>query len=262
MQPTKADLIDLAVQAGAILRAGYGQDHQINFKGAADLVTEVDRRSEAFILQSIRQRFADHMIITEESGLLAGKASHCWFIDPLDGTTNYAHNLPIFAVSIGYMQDGVMKLGVVYDPMRDECFSAERGQGAWLNNQPIHASTAADLGDCLLVTGFPYGILNARNNNLEYFRRFSLKSQAVRRLGSAALDLCYLAAGRFDGYWEISLKPYDIAAGSLILTEAGGIITDLQGGPTYMELPCALVAAGTPAVHAQMLAVVREELPA
>ncbi len=259
MQPTKADCIDLAVQAGAILRAAYGQKHQVRFKGVADLVTEVDRRSEAFIIDFIRARFPDHMIITEESGLLDGLQSHCWFIDPLDGTTNYAHDLPIFAVSIGYMEYGEIKLGVVYDPMRDECFSAERGAGAYLNGDPIHVSTVADLHDGLLVTGFPYGILNAKNNNMEYFRRFSLRAQAVRRLGSAALDLAYVAAGRLDGYWEISLKPYDIAAGSLILTEAGGVMTTPSGGSNYLELPCALVAAN-PMLHPQMLEVIAEAI--
>ena len=257
MQPTRADCIALAVEAGAILRAGYNQPHQIKFKGIADLVTEIDARSEAFIIQAIRERFPDHMIITEESGLLEGKASHCWFIDPLDGTTNYAHNLPIFAVSIGYMEDGVMKLAVVYDPMRDECFSAELGQGAWLNGTRLQVADTQDLSDSLLVTGFPYNILKAKNNNFDNFQRFGLRSQAVRRLGSAALDLCYVAAGRFDGYWEISLRPWDVAAGSLILTEAGGIITDPQGGPGYLELPCALVAA-TPAVHPQMMQVLAE----
>ena len=258
MPPTLQDLEILARQAGVILRAGYGQRHTIDSKShAIDLVTETDRRSEAFLLESIRRRWPEHSILAEESGAHRGDGS-LWYIDPLDGTVNFAHGVPIFSVSIAYAEGGEVRLGVVYDPMRDECFAAERGRGAFLNGQPVQVSQTAQLGKALLVTGFPYDVWENPENNLDNFARFAVRSHGVRRLGSAALDLCYVAAGRFDGYWEIRLQPWDVAAGGLIAAEAGARVTNLQGGSDYLSPPQSIVAANA-ALHAQMLAVLQGE---
>ncbi len=258
MRPTLDDLEILARQAGVLLRAGYGRAHTIASKShAIDLVTETDRRSEAFLLESIRRRWPGHSILAEESGAHDGDA-HRWYVDPLDGTVNFAHGVPIFSVSIAYAEAGVVQLGVVYDPMRDECFAAGRGQGAFLNGQPLRVSATASLAKALLVTGFPYDTWTNPDNNLDHFARFAVRSHGVRRLGSAALDLCYVAAGRFDGYWEIRLKPWDVAAGGLIAAEAGALVTNLQGGEDYLSPPQSIVAANA-ALHAQMLAVLRGE---
>ncbi len=256
-RPTLFDLEMLARQAGAILRTGYGRRHQVDHKGVIDLVTEVDHRSEAFLLDAIGRRFPKHRVLAEESGGLAGDDGALWFVDPLDGTVNYAHGVPIFSVSIAFAWRGEVVLGVVYDPMREECFAAERGGGAFLNGQPIHASPADDLDQSLLVTGFPYDIRTHPENNLDLFAAFALRTRGVRRLGSAALDLCYVAAGRFDGYWEIRLKPWDVAAGGLIAAEAGAKVTNLHGGADYLSPPQSILAANA-TLHAQMLAVIRE----
>lgn len=257
MQPKLSDLLDLAHQAGNIIAAGFGREHQIGYKGLVDPVTEVDRKSEAFLIQEIQARFPGHRIVAEESGSLDGQQEACWYIDPLDGTVNYAHSLPIFCVSIAYATQGQVALGVVYDPIRDECFSAERGAGAWLNETPIHIAPTRELIRSLLVTGFPYDMWNAPVNNLEYYGRFARRTQGVRRLGSAALDLCYVAAGRLDGYWEMKLNAWDIAAGGLIAAEAGAQVTDLTGLPDYLKPPYSILAANE-ALHAQMLAVLQE----
>jgi myo-inositol-1(or 4)-monophosphatase len=259
MTPELDDLETLARQAGEILRAGYGRRPQIHYKGVIDLVTDVDHQSEDFLLGEVRRRFPGHTIFTEESGHLSGQDCCIWYIDPLDGTVNFAHGLPFFAVSIGYAEGGVLRLGAVYDPLRDEMFLGERGRGAWLNGQPIHASTADNLDQSLLVTGFPYDIRTHPENNLEQFTRFMLLSQGVRRLGSAALDLCYVAAGRLDGFWEVRLKPWDVAAGGLIAEEAGAMVSDTHGGPDYLSAPCSILACA-PGIHAQMLAVLNGNL--
>ncbi len=243
MAPILSEIERLAREAGAILRAGYSKEHQVNYKGVIDLVTEVDRQSEDFLLGEIRGRFPDHHIFAEESGIIQGNDQHIWFIDPLDGTVNYAHHIPIFCVSIAYAFEGKLMLGAVYDPMRDEMFTAERGAGASLNGRPIHVSAAAELQRSLLVTGFPYDAWNTRQDNFANFVRLAKMTQGVRRLGSAALDLCYVAAGRFDGYWEISLKPWDVAAGGLICEEAGARVTNVSGSPDYISPPQSVVAA-------------------
>lgn len=260
MKPTLLDLEILARQAGAILRAQFGQHLQVDYKGAIDLVTDADRRSEAFLLAEIQRRFSGQRVITEESDGLLGDGKQVWYIDPLDGTVNYAHGLPIFSVSIAYAEEGQIHLGVVYDPMRDECFSASRGQGAHINGQSIRIANPPDLDHSLLVTGFPYDIRSNPNNNLAHFWRFALNSQAVRRLGSAALDLCYVACGRFDGYWEIKLKAWDVAAGGLIAEEAGARVTRLDGQPDYLAEPQSVLAA-SPNVHAEMLALLASQEP-
>jgi myo-inositol-1(or 4)-monophosphatase len=252
MTPTLVELKSWATQAGTILRAGVGQEHSIQHKGTVNLVTEMDHQSEDYLVGEIRRRYPEARIVTEESGLLAGRDSHTWYIDPLDGTTNYAHGLPLFCVSLGYAEHDELKLGAVYDPMRDELFSAEQGQGAWLNDAPLHVSDVHELIQSLLVTGFPYDLVDTPHNNLDNFTRLSRLTQAVRRMGSAALELCYVAAGRFDGYWEIRLGPWDLAAGVLIARQAGAVVTDLQGSPEVMHPPYALLAAN-PYLHAEIL---------
>jgi myo-inositol-1(or 4)-monophosphatase len=252
VKPSLLDLEILARQAGAILRASFGGHLQVKHKGVIDLVTDVDQRSETFLLGEIRRRFPGQRIFTEESGIIEGAEGQIWYIDPLDGTVNYAHGLPIFSVSVAYAEQGEMRLGVVYDPMRDECFCAERGTGARLNGQLIRVAQASDLDQSLLVTGFPYDIRTNPNNNLDHYVHFATHSQAVRRLGSAALDLCYVAAGRLDGFWELSLSAWDVAAGGLIAQEAGAIVTNLAGEPDYLTAPQSVLAANA-TVHALML---------
>ena len=252
MQPTLSDLERLAREAGSILRAGYSKEHQVNYKGVIDLVTEVDHQSEAFLLGEIKTQFPDHHIVAEESGVTQGDDQHSWFVDPLDGTVNYAHNIPIFCVSLGYASQGTLILGAVYDPMRDEMFMAERGKGAYLNDRPLRVSAVTELQKSLLVTGFPYDAWNTRQDNFANFVHFAKLTQGVRRLGSAALDLCYVAAGRFDGFWEMSLKPWDVAAGGLICEEAGANITNVSGTGDYISPPQSVIAS-TPGIHAQIL---------
>jgi myo-inositol-1(or 4)-monophosphatase len=249
--PTLADLERLARQAGQILRAGYQQEHQVAYKGVIDLVTEIDRQSEDYLLGEIRKHFPDHHILAEESGGTRGDG-HQWYIDPLDGTVNYAHNIPIFSVSIAYASNGTMCLGAVYDPMRDEMFTAERGQGACLNGRPLRVSGVMELQRSLLVTGFPYDAWNSKFDNFDNFVKLGKLSQGVRRLGSAALDLAYVAAGRFEGFWELALKPWDVAAGGLICEEAGARVTNVYGVADYISAPQSVVAT-TPGIHARML---------
>ena len=222
------------------------------------MVTEIDHRSEALILASLHNHFPGHTINAEESGHLEGSSEHTWYIDPLDGTINYAHGIPFFSVSIAYAFHGQLTLGVVYDPLRDECFSAERGQGAWLNDHPIHVASTPNLFDSLLVTGFSHithraPLDEAHTDNMDNFKRLMQASQGVRRLGSAALDLAYVACGRLDGYWEYSIHSWDIAAGALLVEEAGGTITSINGQADYFVPPFPILAAA-PAVHAALLA--------
>ena len=259
MTPELVDVESLARQAGEILKAGYAQrptmqaDMQVRYKGVIDLVTEFDHRSEEFLVGEIRRRFPQHRLVTEESGNHAGDECCVWYVDPLDGTVNYAHGVPIFAVSIAYEEEGELRLGVVYDPLRDECFSAERGKGAFLNGLPIRAVPASALDRSLLVTGFPYDLRTTSRNNLDHYAHMALISQGVRRLGSAALDLCYIASGRLDGYWELSLQPWDVAAGGLIAAEAGATVTDMHGDAQLMHPPYSVLAANA-SLHARMLA--------
>jgi myo-inositol-1(or 4)-monophosphatase len=250
--PTLQFVEDLAYQAGEILRAGFGKKMHVDHKGVIDLVTEMDHRSEQFLVDEIRRHFPDHQVITEEAGILSGLDNHTWYIDPLDGTVNYAHGVPIYVVSVAYAENGRVIYGVVYDPMQSECFRAARGEGAWLNESLLHVSTPHSLDQSLLVTGFPYDIRTHPENNLDHYVNFSLCSQGVRRFGSAALDLGYIAAGRVDGFWEIRLKPWDVAAGGLIAEEAGAKVTTIYGDRDYIVPPCSILAA-SPIIHAQML---------
>ena len=259
-QPALADIESLARGAGEILRNGYEKEHQVRHKGKMDLVTEIDHQSEAFLLGEIKRGFPGHQIVTEESGLLPGAVEYQWFIDPLDGTLNYAHGVPIFSVSIAFAREGKLILGAVYDPLRDELFSAEKGKGAHLNGRRLHVSQATELEKCLLVTGFPYDTWSSPRNNLENFTRLSRLTQGVRRLGSAALDLCYVGAGRLDGYWELTLNPWDVAAGGLVAAEAGALVTAMDGSADYLSPPCSLLAA-PPAIYAQLLKLLQEAPP-
>ena len=252
MQPTLSYLETLARKAGVILRDGYSKEHQVKYKGVIDLVTEVDHQSEAYLLGEVRRDFPNHHIFSEETGIIEGSDEHIWYIDPLDGTVNYAHHIPIFTVSIAYAFSGVLTLGAVYDPMRDEMFLAERGNGATLNGKPLRVSTTTELQKSLLVTGFPYDVWNTEQDNFANFVKFGKMTQGVRRLGSAALDLCYVAAGRFDGFWELGLKPWDVAAGGLICEEAGARVTNVRGDADYISPPQSVVAT-TLGIHTRML---------
>lgn len=238
---TADPFLDLAVaaalEAGALLRERFGQPHDVRFKGTVDLVTEADKGAEALIAGRIRAAFPDHRLIGEEGARgatdpagVAGASPYGWLVDPLDGTTNYAHGFPHFAVSIALEQDGAPLVGVVYDPIRDELFVAARGQGATRNGQSLRVSTTAEPVRSLLATGFSY-TLAQRETQAVIWRALLTQVQAIRQTGSAALNLCYIAAGRLDGYWERPLQPWDVAAGALIVTEAGGQISDFAGGP-------------------------------
>ena len=257
MQPTLKDIENLALKAGEILRNHFGQDLQVEYKGEIDLVTEADHRSEEYLLDEIRRRFPEDIIVSEESGAFPGQPCCQWFIDPLDGTVNFAHGLPLFSVSVAYASYGDLLLGAVYDPVHDELFSARRGQGALRNGKSIRVSNQPELNRSLLVTGFSYDIRTNPRNNLDLFGKFSLRSQGVRRLGSAALDLCYVACGRLDGFWEISIHSWDIAAGALIASEAGAFVTKTDGSPDYLVTPCSILAAN-PLIHSQMMDVIQE----
>jgi myo-inositol-1(or 4)-monophosphatase len=252
MKPTLSDIEQLARGAGTILRDGYNKEHQVSYKGVIDLVTEIDHASESFLIKEIQSRFPDSHIVAEESGETQGSNEGIWYIDPLDGTVNYAHHIPLFCVSIAFAYDGSVKLGAVYDPLRDEMFTAERGKGAFLNGKPIHASATTELQKSLLVTGFPYDTWNTEKDNFKNFEKLAKTTQGVRRLGSAALDGCYVAAGRFDGFWELTLKPWDIAAAGLIAEEGGARVTATDGTPDYISAPQSILAAAA-GIHEKLL---------
>jgi myo-inositol-1(or 4)-monophosphatase len=248
--------IETAKEAGLILRQRLHEHHIIDYKGEIDIVTEADRMSEDLILSRIRDRFPHHTILSEESPPTEGDPAFRWIIDPLDGTTNYAHGFPVFCVSIALERDGDICLGVIYNPMLDEMFLAERGKGAFLNGRRIQVSVTATLSRGLLATGFPYDIRQSTDNNMNYFIGMALSAQAIRRAGSAALDMAYVAAGRFDGFWELKLKPWDTAAGWILILEAGGAITDIFGHPFHLESPHILASNGK--LQEAMIAVIEQ----
>jgi len=250
--------VDAARNAGTLLREALGGPRRIDYKGGhpTNLVTEMDRRAEALIVDALQRAFPDHAVLGEEGGARTGASPYRWLIDPLDGTTNYAHGLPLFAVSIALEQRGEVQLGVAYDPTREELFVAQRGAGATLNGERLRVSETAALGESLLATGFPYDIRTTTATNLPEYAALSLRSRAVRRLGSAVLDLCYVAAGRFDGFWELSLGPWDMAAGGLMVLEAGGRVTSVRGGPWRLEDPGAIASNGL--IHEPLLAALEE----
>jgi len=247
---------DVARGAGDILRRNYGRQQTIHFKGEINLVTDVDRESEEYILGRIREAYPDHGVLSEESPELPSPSPYRWIIDPLDGTTNYAHGYPCFCVSVAVEREGAVVAGAVYDPLLNETFTASRGGGAHRNGEPVAVSGIGDLRKSLLATGFAYDVKSSTDNNFDYFRAFVLTGQAIRRDGSAALDLCYLACGRFDGFWELKLKAWDTAAGLLILEEAGGIASRLDGSPYDIHQPDLLASNGR--IHRQMVEVLRK----
>lgn len=252
---------ELALQAGAMIREAVGVRRTVEHKGAVDLVTDVDRRAQAIVVDGIRAAFPDDAIVAEEDDAHAPSDGPCWYVDPLDGTTNFVHALPHFAVSIAYFDEGRPEAAAVYDPCKDELFRARRGHGAFAGpgaDGPrggcrLAVSGVEALDQALLVTGFPYDRRDHAPMYLEYFREFLCSAQDLRRYGSASLDLCYVAAGRFDGFWEWKLHPWDTAAGWLVVTEAGGRVSDFDGAPYDPWLPRILASNG--AIHDEALAV-------
>lgn len=250
---------DLARRAGALLLEALQHPRPVSFKGAINLVTETDRQSEALIVGGLCKAFPDHHIVGEEgggAGAPRASAPYRWYVDPLDGTTNFAHGIPIFSVSIALAgPDDQPLLGVVYDPTRDEWFRAVHGQGATLNGQRLHVSDIPDVSQAALVTGFPYDRWTNPDNNIETFVSFLLRAQAVARMGSAALNLCYVSAGRFDGYWEKRINPWDVMAGLLCVQEAGGRISNFHG-QTDGVFQGREVVASNGLIHERMLTVI------
>lgn len=243
--------IDLAYRAGALLRAAAERERSLEAKQHSDLVSDADKASEALILGAIRERFPDHAILAEESGASAGASRDTWVIDPLDGTLNYVHGFPFYCVSIALVRDGEPQLGVVFDPLRGELFAAQRGAGARANGRRLHVSATPALSAALLTTGFPYSRFSQPDNNLREFARLSLRAREIRRSGSAALELCYVAAGRSDGHWELELNAWDLAAGALIVREAGGVVSDWRGRPWALEERRVVASNGH--IHAELL---------
>ena len=253
---------DLAIQAakrgGSVLTdyaqkgfAVHKKDYPIN------LVTEADLAAEKVVIQSITQAYPDHQILSEEEGLQVTQHSPFkWIIDPLDGTTNFAHGFPMYNVSIGLEYEGEVVIGVVYDPTRQELFLGQKGKGATLNKRPIHVSTTSTLKDALLVTGFAYDVHTVADNNLKEFCQFTLKARGMRRTGTAAIDLCYIASGRLDGFWELKLHPWDTAAGKLMVEEAGGMVTNYHGDPFSIYGKDLIASNGL--IHDEMVGVLQE----
>jgi len=247
------DLAAKAAQAaGKILMEHLDRGVKVGYKGKFNVITEVDHLSEKTIVKMIHGQYPRHQIIAEEGHGKGKKAKIRWLVDPLDGTTNYAHGFPCFCVSIGLEVKGEVVLGVVYDPFNEEMFLAEKGEGAFLNNRPIFVSKIEKLKDSLVVTGFNWRSIR---KNLQHFSNFSLRVQGVRRTGSAALDLCYVAMGRLDGYWELMLSPWDMAAGSLIVTEAGGQVTNCRGGS--FSIHSKEILASNSRIHDEMVEVLK-----
>jgi myo-inositol-1(or 4)-monophosphatase len=251
-----ATALSAARKAGEVLRAGLGTEHKIHYKGEVDLVTEVDAEAERLIREELLGTFPTYGMLAEERGKLAGEEDARWIVDPLDGTTNYAHGLPIFCVSIALERSGEVVLGVVHDPMGEETFVAQRGRGATLNGDPIRVSDTDELIRALIATGFPYDRAEMPEA-LELFGRFAAATRGMRRLGSTALDLCYLAAGRLDGYYERGIWPWDLAAGSVILEEAGGKLTNYRGD--VLDLDGREIVASNGRLHAAITRLTGED---
>jgi len=241
----------IAREAGALLMDFFHQQVKIEYKGDADLVTVADRKSEALILERIRKQFPTHDVMGEEGTRIESGSDYKWYVDPLDGTTNFAHSFPVFCVSLAVEYRERRVAGVIYDPTRDEMFTAELGKGALLNGQPIHVSATSRLAECLVGTGFP-SQKRHKSPNIYFYHQLTLRTHGVRRAGSAALDLCNVACGRFDGFWEFNLNPWDTAAGVLIVEEAGGRVTNFSGGPFRLDSRETLASNGL--VHDALIA--------
>ena len=249
--------VEIAAEAGKLLAELSSQPREISYKRKSDIVTDADKRSEALIISKIRRHFPDHAIVAEEGGGKETGSDYCWYVDPLDGTTNFAHGFPVYCVTLALAYRDEVIAGVVYDPNREELFAAERGAGAWLNDQRIRVSQTGDLAESLLGTGFPPFASN-HDLNLQFFFKLTHLSHGIRRAGAAALDLCSVATGRFEGFWELKLNPWDKAAGSLLVTEAGGRVTDLAGGPFSLHRDEIFASNGL--IHESMIEVFSEIL--
>ena len=251
--------IDIARESGQLLLQMSKRPPEISYKGRFNLVTEADKRSEALIIERLQTHFPKHGVVAEEGGEQQSGSDYCWYVDPLDGTTNFAHSFPVFCVTLGLAYRGEVIAGVVYDPTREELFTAERGAGAYLNNKRAHVSKIEKLSESLVATGFPPFAAN-HELNINFYSRFTEASHGVRRAGSAALDLCSVAVGRFEAFWELKLNPWDKAAGILLVTEAGGRVTDLSGGPVKLDEDEVFASNGL--VHDEMCAIFSEPLRA
>jgi myo-inositol-1(or 4)-monophosphatase len=243
---------EIAREAGALLATYFERHIGFELKGEHDLVTEADRASERLVIDRLRSHFPTHSIVAEEGGAHQGSSEYCWYVDPLDGTTNFAHGFPMYNVTMGLERAGELIAGVIFDPMRNEMFCAERSAGAYLNYRRIHVSKVARLEDSLVATGFP-SLKRHLNINVHFYYQLAMITHGVRRAGSAALDLAYVASGRLDGFWEFGLNPWDMAAGLLLITEAGGKCSDMYGGPVKLRGPHVVANNGT--IHESMLAV-------
>jgi myo-inositol-1(or 4)-monophosphatase len=241
---------EVARESGARISEFARRRIGFELKGTYDLVTEADRASEQLIVERLHRQFPNHAILAEEGGGNDGSSEYCWYVDPLDGTTNFAHGFPVYNVSLGLERSGEMIAGVIYDPTRDEMFQAELGSGAYLNGEPIHVTATARIEDSLSATGFP-SRKRHQNINIHFYYQLAMMSHGVRRAGAAALDLAYVACGRLDFFWEFALKPWDVAAGSLLVREAGGLCTDMLGAP--LELRGAHILADNTVLHREVL---------
>jgi myo-inositol-1(or 4)-monophosphatase len=246
---------EAVLKSGALQKEKYGQQIAVEHKGEINIVTEVDRACEAAILSILRSRFPDHDIVTEEQDLARRGSPWVWYIDPLDGTTNYAHGYPCFCTSIALVHEEKVVAGAIYDPLREELYTAERGVGSFLNGRRLQVSTHTKLVDSLLLTGFPYDVRENLESRLRLFTTFMGQAQAVRRDGSAALDLCYVAAGRVEGFWEEFLQPWDIMAGSLMIEEAGGRVSRFDGSPIGVAADQLIATNGR--IHERMIELAR-----
>ena len=235
MKPSLEMIEKWARHAGQMAKEMRGEDLKVEYKGDADLVTRADKAIEAYLLTEINEAFPEHGVLGEETGIHQKNSAHRWFIDPIDGTLNYAHGLPEYSISIAYANQDGLQVAVIYQPEMDEMFSAAKGRGAWLNGKPMRVSKIEALIDSLLITGFRHALLDTPRSNINNFIHISRKAQTVRRLGSAALDLAYVAAGRAEGFWEIALNPWDVAAGILLVREAGGVVEGLYGEAELLE---------------------------
>ena len=240
----------IAREAGALLMQYFHRRVKIEYKGDVDLVTEADRNSEKLIVERIRKKWPGHDIVGEEGTRTAFNSDYRWYVDPLDGTTNFAHGFPVFCVSMALEHKGQRIAGVLYDPTRDELFAAEKGKGAWLNGERIHVSKTANLAESLVATGFP-SHKRHKNPNIYFYHQITLRTHGVRRAGSAALDLASVACGRYDGFWEFNLNPWDTAAGVLLVEEAGGVVTNFSGGPFQIDSREVLASNGF--IHSELL---------
>ncbi|HMQ67543.1 MAG TPA: inositol monophosphatase family protein [Ignavibacteria bacterium] len=254
----KNTLIKAALESGRILKENFGSNFKISSKDVvSNLVTEIDKKSEEKIFEIIKQDFPGHYILSEEAGALAQESEYKWIIDPIDGTVNYAHAIPLTCVSIALEKSGVVILGAVYNPISGEFFFAEKDKGSYLNDEKIYVSDCTDFERSLLVTGFPYDSSSYKPDPVAVFKKFIMRDMPIRRLGSAALDLCWTACGRFEAFWEYNLNAWDVAAGALILEEAGGLITDLSG-EKFSIFGKELLAVNNNIIQNAMLEVINE----